>query len=201
MFYLFLYWLAALLTIGELPCRGSSRTRGKGMKGAVGIADRGAASTSACNRCPAKPTPTVRRVSVRAGERRWGPCVEPSLCVTGPRSQSRNWVGGESCLKMSISTFSRGDDQAKGRPTHWFVNSRVLEGFLGGQGLQKLSEKEQNGKRVGKKHRCGRVQVICRRGAGPMEAADCSDTSQGAQLDPVMGTAAEALLVLSTRAA
>lgn len=46
------------------------------MKGAVGIANREAVTASACNRCSAKPTPTLRRVSVRAGERRYGRCVK-----------------------------------------------------------------------------------------------------------------------------
>lgn len=45
------------------------------------------------------------------------------------------------------------------------------------------------------------VQVISRHGTGPMEPADCRDTSQSAQIDPVAGTSADALLVLSIRAA
>lgn len=45
-------------------------------------------------------------------------------------------VGRESYLQMSISTFSSGDNQVKGHPTHQFINSRALEVSVGLKGLQ-----------------------------------------------------------------
>lgn len=102
-------------------------------------------TTSACYRCPEKPHKVLLgSACVRKGVRAGG--VWSRAFVRQDRActaQSESAVGRESYLQMSISTFSRGDNQVKGHPTHQFINSRALEGFAGLKGLQQLEEEVQ----------------------------------------------------------
>ena len=127
MFYLFFfYWLTALLAISRLLHAGYSRRRGNGMKPGAEIADCETVRTPAYNRCPEKPHKLLPGSA----------CVQKNTRTGGVWSRAFVWqdractaeteppVGRESYLQMSISTFSRGDNQVKGHPTHWSTVER-----------------------------------------------------------------------------